>query len=62
MSTIPVSHRHRLAADGGILATAGTDGNPQVTALSCLHDDGRLKISLNTSRKVHRHQGRVTPA
>jgi PPOX class probable F420-dependent enzyme len=51
MITIPESHKDLLSADVGMLATQGQDGYPQVSALWFLHDDGLIKLSLNTSRQ-----------
>lgn len=50
MTTFPESHRDLLDADVATLATIGRNGIPQQTAVWFLHDDGELKISLNTSR------------
>jgi PPOX class probable F420-dependent enzyme len=52
MNTIPDSHKDLLSTDVALLATAGLDGFPQVTAVWFLHDgDGLIKLSLNTSRQ-----------
>jgi PPOX class probable F420-dependent enzyme len=52
MSQFPASHRDLLDGPVAILATNGTDGRPQVTALWFLFDDdGRLRLSLNTKRQ-----------
>ena len=50
MTTIPESHRDLLDIQFATLATLGRDGIPQLTEIWFLHDDGELKISLNTSR------------
>jgi PPOX class probable F420-dependent enzyme len=50
MTAIPDSHRDLLDAQFATLATLGADGGPQLTEVWFLHDDGELKISLNTSR------------
>jgi PPOX class probable F420-dependent enzyme len=50
MTTFPSSHRDLLDAQVGTLATLGTNGIPQQTAVWFLHDDGELTLSLNTSR------------
>jgi len=50
MTTFPDSHRDLLAAPVASLATIGSDGFPQLTEIWFLHDDGELKLSLNTSR------------
>lgn len=51
MVTVPETHQDLLTANVAMLATIGQDGYPQVTALWFLYDDGRIKISLNTSRQ-----------
>jgi PPOX class probable F420-dependent enzyme len=50
MTTFPESHRGLLDAQVATLATVGGDGYPQMTEIWFLHDDGELKLSLNTSR------------
>jgi len=50
MTTFPESHRDLLDAQVATLATIGGDGFPQMTELWFLHDDGEVKLSLNTSR------------
>lgn len=52
MSTeIPATHRDLLDAPVATLATVGPDGRPQLSALWFLWEDGRIRISLNTSRQ-----------
>jgi PPOX class probable F420-dependent enzyme len=51
MTTFPDSHRDLLDAPVASLTTLGADGSPEATLLWFLHDDGELKISLNTSRR-----------
>jgi len=52
MEMVPESHRDLLNAEVAVLATRGHDGYPQVSALwFLLDDDGKLKLSLNTSRQ-----------
>ena len=46
----PESHSDLLDAEVATLATIGANGFPQVTEVWFLHDDGELKISLNSSR------------
>src|SRR3954454_10827686 len=49
---IPDSHKDLLSAPVGVLATNGTDGFPQVSALWFLYeDDAGLRLSLNTTRQ-----------
>src|SRR4051812_11107240 len=50
MTDFPESHRDLLDAQFATLATLGRDGIPQLTEVWFLHDDGELKLSLNTSR------------
>ena len=50
MTDFPESHRDLLDAQVASLATVGRNGFPQVTEIWFLHDDGELKLSLNTSR------------
>ena len=51
MFTIPESHRDLLDADVGILATVGSDGRPQLSAVWFLADRDTLAVSLNTARQ-----------
>jgi PPOX class probable F420-dependent enzyme len=52
MTQFPESHQDLLNAPVATLATVGKDGYPQVTALWFLFDDdGKIKLSLNTSRQ-----------
>jgi PPOX class probable F420-dependent enzyme len=50
MTDFPDSHRDLLDGQVASLATVGRNGFPQVTEIWFLHDDGELKLSLNTSR------------
>lgn len=50
MITFPESHQDLLDAEVATLATIGANGTPQQTATWFLHQDGTLKLSLNTSR------------
>lgn len=50
MTTFPESHHDLLDADLAALATIAPGGMPQQTAVWFLHEDGELKLSLNTSR------------
>jgi PPOX class probable F420-dependent enzyme len=51
MSTeIPPAFRDLLDAQFATLATIGHDGGPQLTEVWFLHEDGKVKISLNDSR------------
>ncbi len=50
MTTFPESHHDLLDAEVATLATIGRQGMPQQTVVWFLHEDGALKLSLNTSR------------
>jgi PPOX class probable F420-dependent enzyme len=50
MTTFPESHSDLLDAQVATLATVGSSGIPQQTAVWFLHDDRELRISLNTAR------------
>jgi PPOX class probable F420-dependent enzyme len=50
MTDFPQSHRDLLDGQVASLATIGRNGFPQVTEIWFLHDDGEIKLSLNTSR------------
>jgi PPOX class probable F420-dependent enzyme len=50
MPEIPDTHRYLLDGQFATLATLGGDGAPQLTEVWFLHEDGELKLSLNTSR------------
>jgi PPOX class probable F420-dependent enzyme len=47
---VPESHRDLLESQVATLGTIGHDGLPQLTEVWFVHDDGELKISLNSSR------------
>lgn len=50
MTDFPESHRDLLDGQVASLATVGRTGFPQVTELWFLHDEGEIKLSLNTTR------------
>ncbi|MBV9604296.1 MAG: PPOX class F420-dependent oxidoreductase [Solirubrobacterales bacterium] len=50
MTDFPETHRDLLDGQFASLATIGSGGYPQVTEIWFLHDDGELKLSLNSSR------------
>ena len=50
MTDFPESHRDLLDGQVASLATVGHTGFPQVTELWFLHDEGEIKLSLNTAR------------
>jgi PPOX class probable F420-dependent enzyme len=50
MTTFPDSHADLLDAKVATLATIGSDSRPQQTEVWFIHDEGELKLSLNTAR------------
>jgi PPOX class probable F420-dependent enzyme len=50
VTEFPQSHADLLDAQFATLATIGRDGEPQLTEIWFLHEDGELRLSLNTSR------------
>jgi PPOX class probable F420-dependent enzyme len=50
MTNFPDSHRDLLDGQVATFATIGGNGLPQLTEVWFLHDDGELKLSLNSSR------------
>jgi PPOX class probable F420-dependent enzyme len=50
MTTFPDTHQDLLEAQVASLATIGSDGFPQITAVWFLYDGGELRLSLNDSR------------
>jgi PPOX class probable F420-dependent enzyme len=50
MTSFPDSHSDLLDAQFASLATIGRDGVPQATIVWFLHDEGELKLSLNSAR------------
>lgn len=55
MTTFPESHADLLEGQVATLATIDGKGYPQLTAVWFLHDEGELRISLNTSRLKTKH-------
>ena len=55
MTDFPASHRDLLEGQVASLATIGRNGFPQVTEIWFLHDDGEIKLSLNTARMKTRN-------
>jgi PPOX class probable F420-dependent enzyme len=51
MTAFPDSHRDLLDGQFATLSTLGRDGAPRLTEVWFLHDDGELKLSLNTARQ-----------
>ena len=50
MVDFPEHYRDLLDAQFATLATIEPDGTPQLSEI-CLHDDGELRLSLNTARR-----------
>jgi PPOX class probable F420-dependent enzyme len=50
MSDFPETHRDLLEAQVATLATVEPDGQPQLSEVWFLHDDGEVRVSLNTAR------------
>src|SRR6478672_3943041 len=61
MVRISESHRDLLDSDVGILATVGSDGRPQLSAVWFLADRDTLAVSLNTCRQKTKNL-QVNPA
>ena len=55
MTTFPESHRDLLDGQVATLGTIDDDGYPQLTEVWFLHDEGELRVSLNTTRHKTRH-------
>jgi|SRR5271155_662743 len=51
MPSVPDSHRDLLDAPVATLATVGTSGHPQLSAVWFLAEQDTVRISLNTSRQ-----------
>jgi len=50
MTDFPDSHRDLLDAEVATFATIDSGGFPQLSEVWFLHDDGEVKLSLNTAR------------
>jgi PPOX class probable F420-dependent enzyme len=50
MTAFPAEHADLLDAQFGSLTTLGADGVPQSTVVWFLHDEGEVRMSLNTAR------------
>ncbi len=55
MTEIPQTHADLLDASFATLATIARDGTPHQTEVWFLHEDGQIKLSLNTARAKTRH-------
>jgi PPOX class probable F420-dependent enzyme len=53
--SVPPSHRDLLESDVAVLATVGSDGRPQLSAVWFLADGDSLRVSLNTGRQKVRN-------
>ena len=51
MTAFPQSHRDLLEAQFATLATVDRESLPQLTEVWFLHDDGELRLSLNSGRR-----------
>lgn len=50
-TTVPDSHLDLTEAPVATLATIGSDGRPQLSAVWFLYEDGQFRVSLNTERQ-----------
>lgn len=55
MTNIPTSHQDLLDAQFATFGTVDDEGYPQLTEVWFLHEDDRLKVSLNTARAKTRY-------
>jgi PPOX class probable F420-dependent enzyme len=55
MEGLPESHADLLEAEVATLATTTADGTPNQTEVWFLHEDGKLKLSLNDTRLKTKH-------
>jgi PPOX class probable F420-dependent enzyme len=55
MTEIPESHRDLLDTPIATLATIAPDGRPHLSAVWFLAEDGKVKVSLNTTRRKVRN-------
>ncbi|HWE54873.1 MAG TPA: PPOX class F420-dependent oxidoreductase [Acidimicrobiales bacterium] len=51
MASIPESHRDLLQASTAVLATIGSDGRPQLSAVWFVADGDTVRVSLNDTRQ-----------
>jgi nitroimidazol reductase NimA-like FMN-containing flavoprotein (pyridoxamine 5'-phosphate oxidase superfamily) len=51
MADFPDDYRDLLDARFATLATVEPDGTPQLSEIWFLHDDGEIRLSLNTARR-----------
>ncbi|HEY3737585.1 MAG TPA: PPOX class F420-dependent oxidoreductase [Jatrophihabitans sp.] len=54
-TTIPADFEDLLQSGTAILATLNADGQPQLTAIWFLYEDGKVCISLNTGRHKYKN-------
>jgi PPOX class probable F420-dependent enzyme len=55
MADFPADYRDLLDAQFATPATVEPDGTPQLSEIWFLHDDGEIRISLNTTRRKTRN-------
>ena len=55
MADIPDDYRDLLDAQFATLGTVEPDGQPQLSEIWFLHDEGEIRLSLNTSRRKTRN-------
>jgi PPOX class probable F420-dependent enzyme len=55
MTDFPESHRDLLDAQFATVATLEPDGQPQLSEVWFLHDDGELRLWLNSARRKTRN-------
>jgi PPOX class probable F420-dependent enzyme len=53
--SVPNDYVDLLDTSTALLATLGPGGQPQVTAIWFLYEDGRIKISLNKARQKYKN-------
>lgn len=62
MATVPESHRDLLDAPVATLATVGSDGRPQLSAVWFLAEGDTVRLSLNTARQKTKNLGKNNAA
>jgi PPOX class probable F420-dependent enzyme len=55
MTDFPDTHSDLLDAEFATLATVARDGTPQLTEIWFIHENGELRLSLNTARLKTKH-------
>jgi len=54
-NSVPADYLDLLNTPTAILSTLGPDGRPQTTAIWFLHEEGRIRISLNKTRQKYKN-------